>query len=129
MITVLPKNSGGSWLHIPIHSLLLILLLGSCSKTDACEESNTGALIIQNTRTTGVLKIFFDNEPISGNVPGDLNIQPGETAKSDQLAGQRIIYALLDLSTCVDNRCTVRNEALPERTVDLGACEESNLSY
>jgi hypothetical protein len=94
-----------------------------------CEENNAGTLIIENSRSIGTLKIFFDQEPRSGNVAGDLNILPGETANSDQLAGQRIIYALLDNSTCNDGTCFVRNETLPARTVDLSACEDFNIVY
>ncbi|WP_420322098.1 hypothetical protein [Flagellimonas sp.] len=110
-------------------ALLIFLFTSSCSKTEACEDSNTGTLIIENSRSTGVVKIFFNQEPISGNVSGDLNIKPGEKASGDKLAGQIIIYALLDTSTCSGSQCIIRNETLPERTVDLTACQELNLVY
>ncbi|WP_422859388.1 hypothetical protein ACOKFD_00095 [Flagellimonas sp. S174] len=113
-------------------SITCLLFSSSCSKdeeTMSCEANNTGTLIIENSRSTGILKIFFDQEPRSGNIPGDLNISPGETANSDLLAGQRIIYALLDTSTCNEGTCIVRNQTLPERTIDLMTCQEFNIAY
>ena len=95
----------------------------------ACEINNSGTVIIENSRSTGILKIYFDQEPRSGNTSGDLNIRPGERANSDLLAGQKIIYALLDTSTCSGEVCLIRNESLPMRTIDLMACQEINLTY
>ncbi len=110
--------------------LLILLLASSCSEDpEACEENNTGTIVVENSRSTGRIKIFFNEEPRSGNVPGDLNIKPGEKANIQQLAGQHIIYALLDTSTCSGERCIIRNETLPERTVDLSSCQDLNLVY
>ena len=105
--------------------------LSSCSSTDACEDANTGTLVVQNTRTNGVLKLFFNQEPRSGNSAGDLNILPGETASMDQLAGQIAIFALLDLSSCNPEGtvCDRRTETLEGKTIDLSACEEFNIAY
>lgn len=114
---------------LSVVAFLIFLLVSSCSKTEACEDSNIGTVIIENSRSIGVLKIFFNQEPISGNVPGDLNIQPGEKANKDELARQIIVYALLDTSTCSGSQCIIRNETLPERTVDLTACQDLNLVY
>ncbi len=113
-----------------IFALVLSFSTLSCSKEgDSCLDNNTGTLIFQNSRPNGRLKIFFNQEPRSGNVSGDLNIMPGESASADQLAGQIIIYALLDTSTCGEGGCIIRNAILPTRTIDLDACDEQNLVY
>lgn len=110
----------------------LLLSSTSCSKDNMdCEENNTGNLIVTNARSKGRLKIFFNREPRSGNTPGDLNIQPGESANMDLLSGQISIFALLDLSSCgpEGTTCINRTETLESKTVDLSACQDLNVTY
>lgn len=114
---------------IGICILLILLSIYSCSDSKACEEDNTGTLIIENTKSTGVLKIFFNREPASSNVSGDLNIEPGEKVRKQHLAGQITIFALLDLSYCTNGGCVIQNEELPEKMVNLDPCDEINIVY
>ena len=113
-------------------TVILLLSSVSCSKDNIdCEENNLGTLIVTNTRSKGRLKVFFNKEPRSGNTPGDLNIQPGESGTMDLLSGQVSIFALLDLSSCNPEGtiCNNRAETLESKIVDLSACEEFNIAY
>ena len=96
-----------------------------------CEENNTGSIIVTNARTKGRLKIYFNREPRSGNVPGDLNVKPGESGTMDLPSGQISIFALLDLSSCNPEGtiCMNRTETLEGKTVDLSACQDLNVTY
>lgn len=111
---------------------ILLLSSVSCSKENMeCEENNTGTIIIANTKSKGVLKVFFNTEPRSGNIPGDLNIKPGESGNMDLPSGQISIFALLDLSSCGPSgtSCIIRNETLEGKVVNLSACQDLNVTY
>lgn len=117
----------------PVLTIVILLLSSaSCSKENMdCEENNTGTIVVTNTRSKGVLKIFFNKEPRSGNIPGDLNIKPGESGNMDLLSGQISIFTLLDLSSCNQEgtTCIRRTETLEGKIVDLSACQDLNITY
>ena len=132
MKPIYKKKTPPIYPHLLVRCAIIIpyiLMLFSCEKTEFCEEDNSGTLVIENSRTTGIVKLYFNTEPRAANSAGDISILPGETVRHAQPAGQVIIYAILNNSDCNGNRCSVRNQALPTRTVDLDTCEESNLVY
>lgn len=111
-------------------ALVFILATCSCSKEDACESNNTGTLTFVNSNRNGTLQVFINNfGTIAVNGPGDVSVPPGESVSVDLPAGPQNLKARLSFSSCSGNRCSVSTSGLPERDVDLSACERSNVSY
>lgn len=111
--------------------LVILFMLSSCSDdTPECEMSNTGTIIIENTRSKGTVQVFFNKTgTIAINGPGNLNIPSGEKASIELPAGQHNVKARLSISSCSGNRCQISTSGLPEKNVDLSSCDDFNLSY
>ena len=117
-----------------IMKVLFIALIAtvtmSCEDTPDCEMQNTGNLIIENTSRNSTLQLFInENGAISINGPGDVSIPAGERQSISLPAGLHNIKARLRYSSCSGSRCSISTKGLPEREVDLDACEDKNLIY
>jgi hypothetical protein len=111
--------------------ITVLLCATSCAKEiPSCEETNIGTIIVENSRTKGVVKIYFnetDRIPINGS--GDLNIPPGEKANMSLPAGLHNVKAILSITECTGGRCHTTTSGLPEKNTDLASCEDLNLIY
>lgn len=114
------------------HGLLFVvlLLLVSCTKEAACESNATGTLLFENTNTTATLQIFINEfGTIAVNAAGDLSVAPGESQSMDLPAGPQNVKARFTTAVCNGGRCQTSTSGLPEREVDLEACDALTLSY
>lgn len=128
MKTFIHLNTGLSKVVI----LFLLIIPVSCSKdNEACEDNNTGILNAENSRSTGAVFIILNETGQISLNDASLSIPPNESASITLPAGQHSLRALLVISVCSENgmRCSNNTSELPERTVDLDACQEINLVY
>ena len=111
--------------------LFITCLIYSCSEEEeACQAANLGTLTFQNTNTEGTLIVFINEfGSISVNGPGDVSVPPEDSVTIDIPAGPQNLKARLRESTCVGSRCAIRTTTLPERDVELTACQTSTISY
>ncbi|WP_276391528.1 hypothetical protein [Eudoraea chungangensis] len=112
--------------------LVLLIIAISCSKdNEACEDNNTGILNAENSRSTATVFIILNETGQISLNDASLNIPPNESASITLPAGQHSLKALLVISVCSENgmRCSNSISELPERTVELDACQELSLVY
>ncbi len=110
--------------------IMITVLSVSCSKQESCEVGNMGTLTFRNTNSTATLQVFINEfGRISVNGPGDVSVPPGETISIDLLAGPQNLKARFTVSSCSGGKCSISNTTLPERDVDLGSCQTSNVAY
>lgn len=117
---------------IAIISLTIFsVLLGSCSGDDPslCETNNSGSVEFENSRDNGVIQVFFDQDRISINGSGDLNLQPGEKVSTDLSVGMHNIKVRLVISECVNNRCRVSSTMLSDTDEDIVQCRVKSFVY
>lgn len=124
--------------HSPIIATLIFVLTfaSSCTEDEpaaACEQNNTGTLVIKNNyeenpNSSNSLLIFINRDPRSANEAGDVTIPYGETGEITLPAGIHEINVYRNTGYCT-TRCYVSREFEGSREVDLDQCEELNMAY
>jgi hypothetical protein len=60
---------------------------------------------------------------------GDVSVAPGESETMDLPAGPQNVKARFTTVVCEGSRCQTSTSGLPEREVDLEACDALTLTY
>ena len=107
--------------------LLVMALFTSCENTEACEEANSGTLILENKRSNGQIRLYVNPVNIGINTPGDLNVAPGGKDRLEVMADVHNIVVRLYEKACPD--CRVQITVLDAKSIDVSTCEKLNLAY
>ena len=106
--------------------LLLLLICSvinySCSDdTSECEMSNQGTVILDNTKNSGTLFVFFNTDDLRRGRE-TINIPPNQTGSVDYPAGPINVKAYVFFNT-LNLGDTV------EKDFDLESCETTTIVY
>ena len=95
----------------------------SCSDdTSECEMNNQGTVILDNTRNSGTLFVFFNDSGDLRRGSQTIRIDPNKTGSVDYPAGPINVKAYVVFNT-------LNIGDLVEKDIDLESCEKTTLVY
>jgi len=112
---------------LTIFGFILLILSASCSKTKACETSDSFSLIVVNTSHNAFVGFNID-KPITGQST-QYSVKAGSELSLDISAGSHTLYYLKGVSSCSGNRCSVNYTGSGEKPVNQSACVEATVSF